>query len=284
MAAFVEGDPSAAMAAPPVEVPSVPGIPAVDLEPDPAPSRAEAPVSYSTAAPPVALPPASSAYAAPAPAAEPAPPVYAAPPPAAAAEPAPPAVYTAAAPVYVADPTSVLQPAAVNGNGAYAADAAAPPGSSVSPPPPAPAAEPALPEYPPMGAGAAGLPPVSSVPAVASTMYQQVGQGPPAGGGGGGGAASYAPTTTAAAPVHMPQVPVVTEQSRMPPQVVTPGRGMVANDGTPDGSTGTGLCKWFNSQKGYGFITPTGGGDDIFVHQTARAAAVVIMLCSSRLS
>ena len=35
----------------------------------------------------------------------------------------------------------------------------------------------------------------------------------------------------------------------------------------------TGTVKWYNEQKGYGFIQPDSGGKDVFVHATALERA-----------
>lgn len=38
------------------------------------------------------------------------------------------------------------------------------------------------------------------------------------------------------------------------------------NEDLPEGVR-RGVCKWFNSKKGFGFVTPDDGGKDVFVHQ-----------------
>ena len=40
----------------------------------------------------------------------------------------------------------------------------------------------------------------------------------------------------------------------------------------------TGTVKWFNAQKGFGFIQPNDGSKDVFVHSTAVERAGLVTL------
>jgi CspA family cold shock protein len=45
-----------------------------------------------------------------------------------------------------------------------------------------------------------------------------------------------------------------------------------------DAAMATGTVKWFNTEKGFGFIQPSDGGKDVFVHVTAVKEAGMLTL------
>ena len=53
-------------------------------------------------------------------------------------------------------------------------------------------------------------------------------------------------------------------------------RSFVADGGM---SVAGGRVKWFNGASGYGFITPDGGGADLFVRQTSVVGDGASVLC-----
>jgi CspA family cold shock protein len=55
-------------------------------------------------------------------------------------------------------------------------------------------------------------------------------------------------------------------------------RSKVRPTTTPTTGRQRGTVKWFNAQKGYGFIQPDGGGKDIFVHVSGLVSGVSTLL------
>ena len=76
--------------------------------------------------------------------------------------------------------------------------------------------------------------------------------------------------------------PLVTQVLNIDPSTAVPPRGDPRGDGErhPPRSSTTleGAVKWFEPEKGYGFISPDGGGKDVFIHITALRRSGVTAL------
>lgn len=55
-------------------------------------------------------------------------------------------------------------------------------------------------------------------------------------------------------------------------------QGAVGQVQQSEGGRHSGAVKWFNAVKGFGFVTPEGGGDDLFVHQVRASDSFGVRL------
>ncbi|MGH7153077.1 MAG: cold-shock protein [Acetobacteraceae bacterium] len=97
----------------------------------------------------------------------------------------------------------------------------------------------------------------TGVPAAGAPMRVRIGRGPK-------GPQVTEITDLGAAPANAPQ-----GGGRRPPQATATYAA---------GQEIRGTVKWYNAQKGFGFITPEGGGKDVFVHASALGRSGLVEL------